>query len=257
MLKRLMAMFLMVMVIASSIPITSLAAGDYIIDSNGNGTGGSSTNTGVGTMSYDQTGYRMYLADQNGKRVSDIVDMVNKEPVLGGVYATGTKLDGSYTGVTGNIYTFGFSAVAAAISNKEYKFTSPPYPIMFNSSIGQYQSQGLKFKAWLLNGHSSYSDSGVSVDVSEGYELQPSKEQTFPPDKGSEPITSTDVYSTIEAIALNYLDTLYQLPHPEYNMSQYSAKAASGSTLQHLTNFIHETAAQNALTSKQMQVVIA
>lgn len=254
MLKRLMAMFLMVMVVASSIPITSLAAGDYIIDSNGNGTGGSSTNTGVGTMSYDQTGYRMYLADQNGKRVSDIVDIVNKEPVQGGVYATGTKLDGSYTGVTGNIYTFGFGDVASAISNKEYTFSSPPYPIMFNTSIGQYQSQGLKFKSWLLNGHSSYSDSGVSVDVSGGYELQPSKEQTFPPDKGIEPITSTDAYSTIEAIALNYLDTLYQLPHPEYNMSQYSAKAASGSTLQHLTNFINETAAQNALTSKQMQV---
>ena len=255
MIKRLTASFLILLVFLSSIPMTAFASGDYIIGGNGNGGGGSSTNTGVGSMSYDQTGYRMYLADKNGNRVSDIVDFVDKEPVQGGVYKTGTKLDGS--SIKGSIFTVAFSTLASAISDKDYKFSKPPYPIVYSNSLGRYLSQGVAFKSWLLNGSDSYSDSGPSIDTSSGYQFQPSRGQEFPPENNGEPVTSTEVYATLEAIALNYLDTLYQLSHSEYNMSQYSEKAASGSTLQHLTNFINETAAQNALTSKQMKVIIA
>ena len=245
--RKLTAFLLAVIMIVSSVPFTAFAD----TSAGGNGTGGGLAGgiNGSGTFSESQTGYRMYLASgKTGQRVSNIIDFCFTEPVTGGIFATSTKLDDSLTG-RGNINVIGIDVLSQLIGS------IPQYPIRFVG--GTFVGNGDQFKQWILNGKDSLSDSGVSVDVSGGYELQPSKEQTFPPDKGNEPITSTDVYATLEAIALNYLDTLYQLPHPEYNMSQYSAKAASGSTLQHLTNFINETAAQNALTSKQMQVVIA
>lgn len=263
MFKRLTAFLLMAMLIFSSIPLTASAVGANVdINAGGGGNSSFGNANGGGTMSYDHTGYRFYLATTEGKRVSRVVDLLFNEP-YGSNVCTGTKLDSGNTVSTseytmisiGNI----ISAINANLAKKEetkgIKFSIPDYPIMWSSN--HYVGQGTKFRDWLMGGAGTSLGSGVDVDFSGGYELQPSKEQTFPPDKGSEPITSTDVYSTIEAIALNYLDTLYQLPHSEYNMSQYSAKAASGSTLQHLTNFINETAAQNALTSKQMQVVIA
>lgn len=239
--KKITALLLTVMFIVSSLPVSVLA--DY----GGNGTGGGNAgNIGAGQFSYDMTGYRMYLASkETGERVSDIVDWCVTNPITSGVFATGTKLDEGLTG-KGNIHIVGLGDLKSIVG------TMPQSPITFTG--GRFVGNGVQFKNWILNGKSSLDESKVNVDFSSGYELQPSKEQTFPPDKGNEPITSTDVYATLEAIALNYLDTLYQLPHSEYNMSQYSAKAASGSTLQHLTNFINETAAQNALTSKQMQV---
>lgn len=239
--KKITALLLTVMFIVSSLPVSVLA--DY----GGNGTGGGNAgNIGAGQFSYDMTGYRMYLASkETGERVSDIVDWCVTNPITSGVFATGTKLDEGLTG-KGNIHIVGLGDLKSIVG------TMPQSPITFTG--GRFVGNGVQFKNWILNGKSSLDESKVNVDFSSGYELQPSKEQTFPPDKGNEPITSTDVYATLEAIALNYLDTLYQLPHSEYNMSQYSAKAASGSTLQHLTNFINQAAAQNSLTAKQMQV---
>ena len=243
--RKLTAFLLAVIMIVSSVPFTAFAD----TSAGGNGTGGGLAGgiTGSGTFSESQTGYRMYLASgKTGQRVSNIVDFCYTAPVTSGIYATGTKLDDGLTG-RGNIYVLGMDILYQVIGS------TPTYPIRYSG--GTFVGNGDQFKQWILNGKDSLSESGVSVDVSAGY--KPSKEQTFPPDKGNEPITSTDVYATLEAIALNYLDTLYQLPHSEYNMSQYSAKAASGSTLQHLTNFINQAAAQNSLTAKQMQVVIA
>ena len=239
--KKITALLLTVMFIVSSLPVSVLA--DY----GGNGTGGGNAgNIGAGQFSYDMTGYRMYLASkETGERVSDIVDWCVTNPITSGVFATGTKLDEGLTG-KGNIHILGLGALKSVVG------TAPSAPITFTG--GHFVGNGVQFKNWILNGKSSLDESKVNVDFSSGYELQPSKEQTFPPDKGNEPVTSTEVYATLEAIALNYLDILYQLPHSEYNMSQYSAKAASGSTLQHLTNFINQAAAQNSLTSKQVQV---
>lgn len=240
--RKLTAFLLAVIMIVSSVPFTAFAD----TSAGGNGTGGGLAGgiTGSGTFSESQTGYRMYLASgKTGQRVSNIVDFCYTAPVTSGIYATGTKLDDGLTG-RGNIYVLGMDILYQVIGS------TPTYPIRYSG--GTFVGNGDQFKQWILNGKDSLSESGVSVDVSAGY--KPSKEQTFPPDKGNEPVTSTEVYATLEAIALNYLDTLYQLPHSEYNMSQYSAKAASGSTLQHLTNFINQAAAQNSLTAKQMQV---
>lgn len=266
MFKRLTALLLMVMVVVSSIPLTASAAGANV-DINAGGTGNSTTGNGSGggSMSYDKTGYRFYLATSDGKRVSRVVDLVYTAPG-GSTYCTGTKLDSGQT-ISGSEYalldiqnTVGLinASLASDPETAGIKFGVPAYPIRWvGGNSGYYVGEGTKFRSWIMGGLDTTLGTGVDVDTSSGYQFQPSRGQEFPPENNGEPITSTEVYATLEAIALNYLDTLYQLPHSEYNMSQYSAKAASGSTLQHLTNFIHETAAQNALTSKQMQVVIA
>ena len=144
------------------------------------------------------------------------------------------------------------SNLAKNPETKGIKFGVPTTPIVFqgNTAVGQ----GLKFRSWLMGGLDTTLGTGVDVDTSSGYQFAPSRGQEFPPNGYGKPVDSTDVYSTLEAVAINYLDTLFKLPHSEYNMSQYSAKAASGSTLQHLTNFINQAAAQNSLTAKQVQV---
>lgn len=263
MFKRLTAFLLMATLIFSSIPLTASAAGANVnINAGGGGNSGSGGSSTGGFMSYEKTGYRFYLATADGKRVSRVVDLVFT-PAGGSTYCTGTKLD-SGLAIKGSEYALlDMSDTISAINNslasdpdtQGISFAVPDYPIQW--VVDHYIGKGTNFRSWIMGGLDTTLGSGVDVDFSNGYTIQPGKGQGFPPDKGDEPITSTDVYSTIEAIALNYIDTLYQFPHPEYNMSQYSAKAASGSTLQHLTNFINETAAQNALTDKQMQVVIA
>mgnify|MGYP003316153613 CR=1 FL=1 len=76
--NRILSLFLSFLLFAS-IPVTSYAeqkGGEASIGSNA-GTGGSG---GVGTggyMSMERTGYRFYLIDKDGNRVSNILDIVN------------------------------------------------------------------------------------------------------------------------------------------------------------------------------------
>lgn len=261
MFKRLTAFLLTAMLIFSSIPLTASAVGANVdINAGGGGnSGGGGNGSGGGFMSYDKTGYRFYLATEDGKRVSRVVDLIYTQGG-GSSYWETTKLDNGQKLGSGEYACMSIAGTISAINaslasnpdTKGTRFSVPDYPIQW---VGDhYIGKGINFRSWIMGGLDTTLGTGVDVDFSGGYELKPSKGQGFPPDKGSEPITSTDVYSTLEDIALNYIDTLYQFPHPEYNMSQYSAKAASGSTLQHLRNFINETAAQNSLTDKQMQV---
>ena len=266
MFKRLTAFLLTATLIFSSIPLTASAVGANVdINASGGGnSGGGGNGSGGGFMSYDKTGYRYYIATEDGKRVTRVVDLIYTQGG-GSSYWETTKLDngqklgsGEYvcTDIVGTISTINAS-LASKPETAGIKFGVPAYPIRWvGGNSGYYVGEGTKFRSWIMGGLDTTLGTGVDVDTSSGYQFQPGRGQEFPPENNGEPVTSTEVYSTLEAIALNYLDTLYQLPHSEYNMSQYSAKAASGSTLQHLTNFINQASAQNSLTAKQMQIVI-
>ena len=162
--KRLIALLLAVLTIATSIYIPDIAYADDEDDkkkqNNTGGVGGGNITGGgssKGSFSESFTGYRMYFINKDGERVSNIVDIVMTNPKAkigsNGEYVYNTRFE-SLSGDRG-----GDDITILASGETGLKFSdgkSMGSPIIYvtdaNGKNGHYEAQGEEFREWMMAG---------------------------------------------------------------------------------------------------------
>lgn len=156
------AMMLAVSTIATS--ITSEVYADGVGDAGGNtdkDSGGSYSGGGSGGSYFCalQTGYRFYIVDGNGNRVSNTLDVCNEDPYLKLGASTAYTYTNAYNeGLSNNqsnykMYTWGeLQSKVTSLQGHippaplEKPTASDPYP------DASYATRGDQFKQWVING---------------------------------------------------------------------------------------------------------